>query len=85
MCAVNPKRSRSGPVSAPDRVVAGSPPEWNLSIIGTRDDGRPFVAAVFPAGGPAGQQALAGELVQDGLRAVGLQRCMDRFAALTNR
>ena len=35
----------------PERVVAGSPPEWNLSILGTDDAGHPFVAALFPAGG----------------------------------
>jgi N-methylhydantoinase B len=36
---------------APQRVVAGSPPEWNISLMGTDGAGRPFVAAIFPAGG----------------------------------
>jgi N-methylhydantoinase B len=35
----------------PERVVAGSPPEWNLSFLGTDKAGVPFAAAVFPAGG----------------------------------
>ena len=36
---------------APERVVAGSPPEWNVSLLGTDGAGRPFAALLFPAGG----------------------------------
>jgi N-methylhydantoinase B len=46
--------------AAPERVVAGSPPEWNLSLLGTGADGRPFVAAVFPAGGMGARAAADG-------------------------
>jgi N-methylhydantoinase B len=36
---------------APERVVAGSPPEWNVSLLGTDDLARSFAAILFPAGG----------------------------------
>ena len=42
MCAVNPKRSRSGPVSAPDRVVAPT------SVNGAMSSGIDVAPGPFP-------------------------------------
>jgi N-methylhydantoinase B len=45
---------------APERVVAGSPPEWNVSLLGTDGAGRPFAAVLFPAGGMGARWDAAG-------------------------